>query len=63
MMGTLESHLNNLSQLYHCKCSNKSKQRIRIKHSDKSIYTKCKTRTKRSQQSIDSLKLKFLHTY
>ena len=49
--------------MYHCKCSNKSKQQIRIKHSDKNIYTKCKTCAKRSKQSIDSLKLKFPHTY
>ena len=63
MMRTLESHVNNISQLYHCKCSNKIKQEIRTKHSDKNIYTKCKTCTERSKQSIDSLKLKFPHTY
>ena len=61
MMRTLESHVNNISQLYHCKCSNKIKQEIRTKHSDKNIYTKCKTCTERSKQSIDSLKLKFPH--
>ena len=63
MMGSLEIHFNNLSKLYDCKCSNKGNQKIRIKHKNMNIYTKCKTCTKRSKQSIESLKLKFPNTY
>ena len=62
-MGLLENHVNNLSQLYDCNCSDKSNQKIRIKHKNMNIYTKCKTCTKRSKQSIESLKLKFPSTY
>ena len=63
MMGLLENHVNNLSQLYDCNGSDKSNQKIRIKHKNMNIYTKCKTCTKRSKQSIESLKLKFPSTY
>ena len=63
MMGSLENHVNNLSQLYDCNCSDKSKQKIRIKLKNINIYTKCKTCTKRSKQSIHSLKLKFPDNY
>ena len=63
MMGSLDSHVNNLSELYSCNCSNKSNQQIKIKHNDKNIYTRCKTCTKRSKQSVESLKLKFPNTY
>ena len=63
MMGSLENHVNNLSQLYDCKCVNKSNQQIRMKHKDKNIYTKCKSCAKRSKQSIESVKLKFPNTY
>ena len=62
-MGSSENHVNNLSQLYDCNCSDKSKQKIRIKHKNINIYTKCKTCTKISKQSIDSFKLKFPDTY
>ena len=37
MMGSLENHVNNLSQLYDCNCSDKSKQKIRIKHKNINI--------------------------
>ena len=47
MMGSLNNHVNNLSELYACNCSNKSNQQIKIKHNDKNIYTKCKFCTKR----------------
>ena len=59
MMGSLDNHVNNLSELYTCNYSNKSYQQIKIKYNDKNIYTKCKSCTKRSKQSIKSLKLKF----
>ena len=63
MMGSLENHVNNLSQLYDCNCSDKSKQKIRITLKNINIYTKCKTCTKRSKQSIHFLKLKFPDNY
>ena len=63
MMGSLENHVNNLSQLYVCSCSNKGNQQIKIKHNDKNIYTKCKSCTKRSKQSVESLKLTFPKTH
>ena len=62
MMGSSDNHANNLSELYACNCSNKSNQQIKIQHNDKNIYTKCKSCTKRSKQSIKSLKLKFPNT-
>ena len=37
--------------------------KIKIKYDDNSIYTRCKSCTKRSKQSIDLLKLKFPNTY
>ena len=43
MMGSLENHVNNLSKLYVCDCSNKSNQQIKINHNDKNIYRKCKS--------------------
>ena len=36
---------------------------IKIKYDDKNIYARCKSCTKRSKQSLDSLKLKFSNTY
>ena len=63
MVGSYDYHVNNLSKLYACNCSNKSNQQIKINHNDKNIYTKCKSCTKRSKQSIKSLKLNFPKTY
>ena len=37
--------------------------KIKIKYDDNNIYTRCKSYTKRSKQSIDLLKLKFPNTY
>ena len=62
-MGSLDAHVNNSSELYVCNCSNKSNQQIKIKYDDKNIYTRCKSCTKSSKQSLDSLKLKFPNTY
>ena len=62
-MGSLDALVNNLSELYVCNCSNKSNQQIKIKYDDKNIYARCKSCTKRSKQSLDSLKLKFSNTY
>ena len=63
MIGSLDNHINNLSELFVCNCLNKSAQQIKIKCDDKNIYTRCKSCTKRSKQSIDLLKSKFPNTY
>ena len=59
MIDSLENHVNNLSERYVCDCKDKSNQQINIKHNDKYIYTRCKSCTKRSKQSIKSLKTTF----
>ena len=63
MMVSLENHVNNLLQLYDCKCLNKSNQKIRIKHKEKNVYTNCKSCLNKSKQSLDSLKAKFPNTF
>ena len=63
MQGTLDSHVNNLSELYDCDCSNKSNQQIKIKYDDKKTRTKCKSCSKNSKQTINSLISKFPNTY
>ena len=63
MMVSLENHVNNLPQLYDCKCLNKSNQKIRIKHKDKNVYTNCKSCFNKSKQSLDSLKTKYPNTF
>ena len=63
MQGTLHSHVNNLSELYDCDSSNKSNQQIKIKHDDKKIRTKCKSCSKNSKQTINSLISKFPNIY
>ena len=62
-MGSLENHVNNLSELYDCDCTDKKKQQVKIKHDDKIINPRYKTCTKRSKQSIESLKKKFPSTF
>ena len=63
LMGSLDNHVNNLSELYDCNCSDKGNQKIKIKYDNKIIYTRRKTCTKRSKLSIDLLKSKFPNTY
>ena len=63
MLGSLDTHVNNLSGLYDCKCADEKKQQIKIRYNDKLVYTRCKTCTKRSKQTIESLKDKFLTVY
>ena len=62
-MESLDNHVNNLSELFVCNCLDKSVQKIRIKYDDKNIYTRCKSCTKRSKQTIDLLKSKFPNTF
>ena len=59
VIGSLENHVNNLSELYDCDCTDKKKQQVKIKHDDKIINPRYKTCTKRSKQSIESLKKNF----
>ena len=63
MQGSLDAHVNNLSELYGCNCSDKKKQKIRIKYTDKLVCTHFKTCAKRSKQTIESLKDKFPSTF
>ena len=63
MLGSLDNHVNNLSELYVCNCSNKSNQQIKIKYDDKNVYTRCRSCAKISKQSIDLLKSKFPYTF
>ena len=62
-MGSLDNHVNSLSELFVCNSLDKSVQEIRIKYDDKNIYTRCKSCTKRSKQPIDLLKSKFPNTF
>ena len=41
----------------------KSNNKVKIKHDDKIINTRCKTCTKRSKESIESLKNKYPNTF
>ena len=63
MAASLDAHVNNLSELFDCKCGDKNKQKIKIKCNDKIVCTRCKTYAKRSKQSIKSLDAKFPSTY
>ena len=63
MMGSLGTHVNNLSGLFDCNCEDEKKRQIKIKDNDKSVYTRCNTSKKRSKQPINSLKDKFPSTY
>ena len=63
MMGSLDTHVNNLSGLYDCDCTDKNKQQTKIKYNDKLVCARCKSCTKRSKQTIKSLKDKFPSTF
>ena len=43
MADSLESHVNNLSELYECNCTDKSNQRIKIKCKKKTVSTCCRS--------------------
>ena len=55
MLGSLDSHVNNLSEIHSCNCSNKRNQQIKIKYDDKNIYIRLMPCTKRSKQPIGLL--------
>ena len=59
LRGSLDTHVNNLYGLYDFDCVEEKKQQIKIRYTDKIVYTHFKTCTKRSKQSINELKDKF----
>ena len=63
MMGSLESHVNNLSNLHNCNCANSSIQDIKIEYDKYYIYTKCRTCANSTKQKIKSIIAKFPNTY
>ena len=63
MEGSLDAHVDNLAGLCDCNCTDKNKQQIKIEYTDKLVYTRCKTCTKRSKQTTESLKNKFPGTF
>ena len=63
MMGSLESHVNNLSNLHNCNCSDSSIQDIKIEYDKYYIYTTCRTCANSTKQKIKSLIAKFPNTY
>ena len=65
MAGSLDTHVNNLSELYNCDCKDddEKEQNIKIRFSKKSIHSRCKTCRKRFKQPIQLLKDKFSNTY
>ena len=63
MEGSLDSHVNNLSELYECKCEDKDRPIIRVICKKDAARTYCRTCRKRSKQSKQSLKDKFASTY
>ena len=63
MMGSLESHVNNLSNLYICNCSNSSIQDIKREYDKYYIYITCRTCANSTKQEIKALIGKFPNTY
>ena len=63
MISSLESHVNNLSNLHSCNCSNSSNQDIKIGYDKYYIYTTCRTCANCTKQKIKSLIAKFPNTY
>ena len=66
VLGSLENHVNNLSELYDCDCKDKSKQQIKIKYDKVNIHTICKTLTTLENKEsylvhIQALKQALLH--
>ena len=63
MMRSLESHVDHLSDLHSCNCSNSSNQDIKIEYDKYYIYTTCRTCANSTKQKIKSLITKFPNTY
>lgn len=60
MTGSLDTHVNNLSELYNCRCEDKKKQSVKVKCKKDTVLTRCRTCRKRSKQPIQILKDNFL---
>ena len=61
--GSLDKHVNNLSELYDCNCTNEKQKRIKVIRKKYNIHSYCRTCRKRSKQLMQSLKDKFPVTY
>ena len=59
MNDSLSNLVNNLSELYICKCLNKKVQDLKIKYKQKNnikiVYTRCKSCNTKNKQLSDSL--------
>ena len=51
MQGSLDAHVNNLSELYGCNCSDKKKQKIKIKYTDESRHARHMQKGQNKQQN------------
>ena len=63
MMGSLESHVNNLSSLHNCICPDSSIQDIKLEYDKYYICRTCRTCANSTKQKIKSLIAKFPNTY
>ena len=63
MMGSLEPHVENLTDFYNCNGSDKSKKQIGIDRNKKYVYSFCETCKKRTKHRIELLVQKFPNTY
>ena len=67
MNESLSSLVDNLSELYICKCLNKKEQDIKIKYKQKNnikiVYARCKSCNTKNKQLLDSLIKRFPSTY
>ena len=60
--ASLDTHVNNLSELFEWFRTNKKNQAIELSHDNTHIYSRCKTCDKKSKQTIELLKEKFKYT-
>ena len=67
MNDSLSNLVDNLSELYVCKCLNKKEKSIKIKYKEqnntKIVCTRCKSCNTKNKQSLDLLIKKFPNTY
>ena len=63
MMGSIESHVNNLSNLHNCICFDSSIQDIKLECDKYYIYRTCRTCANSTKQKIKSLIAKFPNTH
>ena len=63
MMGSIESHVNNLSNMNNCICFDSSIQDIKLEYDKCYIYRTCRTCANSTKQKIKSLIAKFPNTH